>query len=132
MNLKPLNITFLILLILSVILLPFLMGASIIGLSEQENFVDEDDFLMMNYFSATWMTMPLHQMTVLSGLVISIFVLVIVYLGGRSKHRRFNDRTIDAINVLKAELLKTARIRAVFNFYFLDPNPQEVRSNVCR
>jgi hypothetical protein len=135
MNLKSLNIAFLVCLIISIILLPILMGASIIGLSEEETFVDEDDFLVIHNFSVTWMTIPVTQMPVLLGLGISMFTLFVVYLGGRSKHRRFNDRTIDAIsavNILKADFLKTARLRAVFNFLFFDLHPQEVRSNACK
>jgi hypothetical protein len=135
MNLKSLSIAFLVCLIISIILLPILMGASIIGLTEEDTFVDEDDFLVIHNFSVTWMTIPVTQMPVLLGLGLSMFTLFVVYLGGRSKHRRFNDRTIDAVNavnILKADFLKTARLRAVFNFLFFDIHPQEVRSNACK
>ena len=123
MSLKSLTNAFLIALILSVILLPVLMGASILNISEEDNFADLDDFLMINSFSVTWMSISLHQLPVLLGLGISIFALFVVYLGGRSKHRRFNDRTIDAANVLTFKPLKTARIRAVFNFLCFTPHP---------
>jgi hypothetical protein len=121
MNLKNLNIAFLIILILSVILLPVLAGASIIGFSEEDNFAGEDDFLIFDSFWVTWMGMPVHQMSVLLGLAMSMFTLFVVYLGGRSKHRRFNDRTLDhIINLLMVRELKTALTlrRAVFNFRF--------------
>ena len=123
MDLKSSNIVFLIMLILGVILLPVLMGASNICLSEEDSFADEDDFLIIHNFSVTWMTIPANQMPVILGLGMSMFILFVVYLGGRSKHRRFNDRTIDAINVLKfkADLLKTAHTRAVFNLLILRP-----------
>ena len=101
------------------------MGASILDFSEEDNIAGEDDFLIFNSFWTTWMGMPVHQMSVLLGVGMSIFTLFVVYLGGRSKHRRFNDRTLDSINFIMADLLKTARIRAVFNFLFLILHPQE-------
>jgi hypothetical protein len=126
MNRKSLNIIFLILLITSVVLLPVLMGASILDFSEEDNFADQDDFSVVNAFPMSWIRIPVHQMSVLFRLGISIFALFGVYVGGRSKRHLFNDRTIDALSVLKADFLKTARIRAVFNFLFLGLHPQEV------
>ena len=126
MNLKNLNIIFLILLITSVVLLPVLMGASILDFSEEDNFADQDDFSVVNAFQMSWIRIPVHQMAVLFRLGISIFALFGVYVGGRSKRHLFNDRTIDAVNVLKADFPKTARIRAVFNFLFIGLHPQEV------
>ena len=108
------------------------MGASIIDFTEEDNFSDQDDLLILSSFSAFWMIMPAAQMSALIGMGISIFALFVVYLGGRSKHRRFNDRTLDWINVLIAKRLKTARIRAVFNFLLLVSHPQEIRRTVCR
>jgi hypothetical protein len=131
MNLKSLNIVFLIILVLSVILLPILIGASIINLPEEDNFADDDNFLLITTFPVAWIRIPVHQMSVLLRLGISIFALFVVYLGGRSKHRRFNDRTIDAINLLTATLLKTALIRAVFNFLFI-PHPSYANNSLIR
>lgn len=128
MNLKHLNVVFLIVLILSVILLPILMGASIMDLTEEDDLADQDDLLILSSFSAIWMNVPAPQMSALLGSGLSIFALFVVYLGGRSKHRRFNDRTLDWINILMARRLKTARIRAVFIFLFLVLYSQEVRS----
>jgi hypothetical protein len=124
MTLKNLNIAFLIVLVLSVFLLPVLIGASIIDSPEEDNLADDDDSSIITTFPVTWIRIPVHQMSILLRLGISIFALFVVYLGGRSKHRRFNDRTIDAINLLTGELLilKTARIRAVFNFQVI-PHP---------
>jgi hypothetical protein len=123
MNLKSLNILFLITLILSVILLPMLLGASIIDFSEEDNFADQDDLLIISHFAATWIRIPVYQMSALLAFAISIFALFVVYAGGRSRHRRFNDRTIDFINVLTATLLKTAPFRAVFNFLSIVLHP---------
>jgi hypothetical protein len=121
---KNLSIICLILLILSVFLLPLLAGASIIDSPEEDNLADDDDFSVISTFPVAWLRIPVHQMSLLLRLGISIFALFVVYLGGRSKHRRFNDRTIDAINLLTGELLilKTALIRAVFNFQVI-PHP---------
>jgi hypothetical protein len=136
MNQTTRSIFLILLLITSVLLAPALMGGSIIdSLAEEDDLGDRDEFSLIGTFSILWIRIPVHQVSVLFRLGISIFALFVVYLGGRSKHRRFNDRTIDAINavnVLKADFLKTAHTRAVFNFLFIEPNPQEVRSNLCR
>jgi hypothetical protein len=105
-------------LIFSVILLPLLTGASIIVTPEEDDIVD-DDLSLLSHFSVAWIRIPVHQLSVLLRAELSIFTLFVVYLGGRSKHRRFNDRTIDHVRVLMAEYLKTARIRAVFKFNFI-------------
>ena len=136
MNQTTRSIFLILLLITSVLLAPALMGGSIIdSLAEEDDLGDRDEFSLIGTFSILWIRIPVHQMSVLFRLGLSIFALFVVYLGGRSKHRRFNDRTIDAINavnVLKADFLKTAHTRAVFNFLFIEPNHQEVRSNLCR
>jgi hypothetical protein len=110
MNSKTPNIVLIIILILFVLVLSILLGTSIIDLPE-----DDHDFSMTSSFPIAWIRTPIHQMASLLNLGISIFTLFIVYLGGRSKHRRFNDRTINSINIFVATLLKTALIRAVFN-----------------
>jgi hypothetical protein len=133
MNQITRNIFLILLLLLSVFLAPALMGGDIIdNLAEEDERADRDDFSLISTFSVLWIRIPVHQMSVLFRLGMSIFTLFVVYLGGRSKHRRFNDRTIDAVNVLKADFLKTAHIRAVFIFPFFDLYPQEVRSNLCK
>ena len=109
------RIILIVILISSVIFLPALMGASIIESPEEDDATDTDgdDFSFISQFSVFWTKIPVHQLSTLLRLGISIFTLFIVYLGGRSKHRRFNDRTIDHVIALKAELLKTALDRAV-------------------
>jgi hypothetical protein len=133
MNLKNRNIALLIILILSVILLPVLAGASLIDILEEDNFAGENDFLIFDSFWVTWMGMPVHQMAVLLGLAMSMFTLFVVYLGGRSKHRRFNDRTLDHVIIfLMVRDLKTALTlrRAVFIFRFR--NISSIDSVDCR
>lgn len=114
------SIFLIIILIASAFVLPALMGASLIDMPEEDDFAEEegDDFSLINHFSPDWIRIPVHQLSVLLRLGISIFALFVVYLGGRSKHRRFNDRTIDHINALTAAFLKTALCRAVFIFLF--------------
>ena len=93
-----------------------------IDLIEEDDLTDTDgdDFSVFSNFPPAWIRIPVHQMSVLLRLGISIFALCVVYLGGRSKHRRFNDRTLDHVNALISyPFLKTALInRAVFNFLF--------------
>lgn len=120
MNQNVGNIFLILILMLSVLFMPVVMGAGIIDVLEEDDLTDadEDDFSAIGGLPIAWIRIPVHQMAVLLKLGISIFALFVVYLGGRSKHRRFNDRTIDHVNVLMAEFLKTALYRAVFNFLF--------------
>jgi len=115
------NILLILILTLSVLFVPALLGASIIDLQEEDDLTEteDDDFSILD-FPPTWIRIPVHQMSVLLKLGMSIFTLFVVYLGGRSKHRRFNDRTLDHINALTSySSLKTALLnRAVFYFLF--------------
>ena len=123
MNHNARSIFLIILLILSALLLPALVEASLIELPEEDDFVDEegDDFTVLNSFSTDWTRIPVHRLSILLRLGISFFALFVVYLGGRSKHRRFNDRTIDHGKALIAFSFKTALLnRAVFVFLFID------------
>ena len=110
MNQNVRNLFFIILLILSLLFMPALFGASVIELPEEDDLtdVDEDDLSAMSSLPIAWIRIPFHPMSVLLRLGISIFALCVVYLGGRSKHRRFNDRTLDPINALISYSLKTA------------------------
>jgi len=116
------NIFFIIILMLSVLFMPALMGAGVIDLIEEDDLsdMDGDDFSVISDFPPAWTRIPVHQMAVMLRLGLSIFTLFVVYLGGRSKHRRFNDRTLDHVNALLSyPFLKTALInRVVFNFLF--------------
>jgi hypothetical protein len=110
---------------LSVLFVPALLGTSIIDLQEEDDLTDpeDDDFSIID-FPPTWIRIPVHQMSVQLKLGMSIFTLFVVYLGGRSKHRRFNDRTLDHVNALISySFLKTALfIRAVFYFMLFAPH----------
>jgi hypothetical protein len=106
---------------LSVLFVPAILGTSVIDLQEEDDLTDteDDDFSALD-FPPSWIRIPVHQMSVLLRLGMSIFALFVVYLGGRSKHRRFNDRTLDHVNALFSySFLKTALLsRAVFHFLF--------------
>ena len=116
------NLILILLMMLAAFVLPAMVEASLLDLPEEEDLTDEDDddSSAIHNFSPTWIRIPVHQMSVLLRLGISIFTLFVVYLGGRSKHRRFNDRTIDPVNALLSySSLKTALLnRAVFYFLF--------------
>src|SRR5574342_746743 len=95
------NFILIIILMLSVILLPVLSTTSMIDLMEEdEDTFNDDDFLAITTFLAAWSRVPVHQMSFLLRLGISIYALFVVYLGGRSKTKRFNDRIIDSIQSL--------------------------------
>jgi hypothetical protein len=121
MNHSLRSIFLILILMLSVLFMPAVMGAGIIELPEEDdlNDTDEDDFSETGGLPLAWIRIPVHQMAVLLKLGLSIFALCVVYLGGRSKHKRFNDRTLDHINAFISYSLKTALfVRAVFYFLF--------------
>ena len=91
------RVTLLALMMLFIILLPVLTGMA--GLTLDNAFAEEDDHSLVSSFTAIWGKVSVHQM--LSGLMlgISIFALFGVYMGGRSNHRRFNDRTLDSMDL---------------------------------
>lgn len=113
-----------ILMILLIILLPVLTGA--IGLILEDDLPgSDDDFSFIDDFVLILVRVPVDQLA--SGLMLglSVFALFGVYVGGRSSHKWFNDRTIDSniFSVCVALILKTALLRAVFNFLFaFSPN----------
>jgi hypothetical protein len=94
MKLTKRSVVLLALMMLLIILSSVLTG--IAGLTVDTLLPEDDDHSLIGSFMAIWGRMSVHQM--LSGLMlgISIFVLFGVYLGGRSNHRRFNDRTLDS------------------------------------
>jgi len=114
---------FLIIVILSAVLLPAIVG--IIGLfigTDGDNLPDNSDFSMISSFSMVLISwISVRQMAVVLRFGISIFALFVVYLGGRSKARRFNDRTIEPNKFLKDVCTEAALFRAAFNFYSMIP-----------
>jgi hypothetical protein len=108
---------------LFIILLPAITG--LVGLTVENEFLEDDDYSLANSFMASWARMSVRQM--LSGLMLgmSMFVLFVVYMGGRSNHRRFNDRTLDSFNLFSGIFFATALFRAVFVFLFLASHPDD-------
>ena len=104
--------------VLFTLLLSLLPGLA--GIDAEDFFDDDvldDDSFIIHDIPFTWLRIDMHHVSILSTVVLSMFVLFVVYLGGRSKHRRFNDRTIDAtVSIHVSMLLRTARRGAVFNF----------------
>ena len=121
MNQNIWNILF-ILLTLSALFMPTFMETGVIELAEEDDLseLEGDDFSVIINSAPTWIRIPVHPMSALLRVGISIFTLFVVYLGGRSKHRRFNDRTLDHdLALISDSFLRTALlIRAVFNFLF--------------
>jgi hypothetical protein len=99
MNLTNRGIALIAILMLFMILLPTVIG--LVNLVGGDDFPD-DYYLLGGENIAIWAKMQDHQ--ILSGLMmrIAVFALIVVYLGGRSNDRRFNDRTIDSVNLLVA------------------------------
>ena len=97
MTLSDRSITLFSIMMLFIILLPAITG--MVGLTVENEFPEDDDYTLANSFMASWARMPIHQLV--SGLMLgmSMFTLFVVYLGGRSNHRRFNDRTLDSFNL---------------------------------
>ena len=130
MNLTNRSSVLLAILMLLLVLLPVATG--FLGLVEDNELPDEDDFFTADSFLVIWSRILAHQM--LPGLIfgMSIFALFVVYLGGRSNHRRFNDRTIDFINALRGIFSATALLRAVFVFQFADLHPGHTNKQFYR
>ena len=118
MKLSDHSITLFSIMMLFIILLPAVTG--LVGLTVENEFPEDDDYTLANSFMASWARIPIHQMV--SGLMLgmSMFTLFVVYLGGRSNHRRFNDRTLDSFNLFRGIFFATALFRAVFVFLFFD------------
>jgi len=97
MKLIKRSVVLLALMMLFIILFSVLTG--IAGLTVDNLLPEDDDQSLVGSFLAIWARMPVHQM--LSGLILglSIFALFGVYMGGRSNHRRFNDRTLDSMDL---------------------------------
>ena len=130
MNLSNHRSVFLAILMLFLVLLPLATG--LLGLIEDTDLFDEDDLFTAESFLRVWSRILTHQMV--PGLIfgMSIFTLFVVYLGGRSNHRRFNDRTIDFINILRGIFSATALLRAVFVFPFADLHPGHMNKHFRR
>lgn len=116
---------FLIIVILTFILLPLMAG--IIGLfieTDEDDHSGNMDFSMICSFPMECIrSMSAQQMAAVLWFGMSIFALFVVYLGGRSKAKRFNDRTIEPNKSLIVAFSKAALfIRAAFNFCILAPN----------
>ena len=112
---------FLILLLLFIALMPVLSGN--LGLIDEDDDPEDDGLLELYGFPVTWTRMRVYQVSALFRFGLSIFALYLVYSGGRSKNKRFNDRTIDPINSLIGVFSKAALLRAAFNFLVIGPNP---------
>jgi hypothetical protein len=119
MSLTNRNVIFMAMVMLCIILLTVLTGISISV--QDDELPDDDDFLAAGSFARAWFRIPVPQLSFILMLGMSIFALIVVYRGGRSNHQRFNDRTIEPVKLLTVVFLKTALLRAVFNFLFFDP-----------
>lgn len=121
MSLTNRNVILMAMVMLFIILTTVLTGMII---SEQDDELpDDDDFLGADSFAAGWFRVPIGQLSFILMLGMSIFALVVVYRGGRSNHRHFNDRTIDSVNVFRGTFFATALNRAVFVFLFIASLP---------
>ena len=119
------NLFLILILMLSAFMLPSLMEAGLLDMGEEDDLSDAESDgeggAFINNFPTAWIRIPVHQLAALLNLGMSIFTLFVVYLGGRSKHRRFNDRTIDHINLSHSFSLKTALLVGAV-FIFLSPH----------
>lgn len=103
---------------LCIILMIVLTG---ILISEEDGQLPDDDFLAAGNFALAWLSIPVPQLSFILMLGMSIFALFVTYLGGRSNHKRFYDRTIEPVKFLTFLFLETALLRAVSNFLFFGP-----------
>lgn len=113
MELRNTSILLLILAVLFVLLFPVLFIPNMHDHAEDQS---GDDLLHTGCTFLEAFLLPVHTVHVVLQSGVMIFALYLVYLGGRSKHKRFNDRTIDEIHMATIDFVKTALFRAVFNF----------------
>jgi|GEM_PF-1595243 len=128
---NPTNRThiFILLLVLLIVLLPVL--TAVLGLMMPGNLPDNDDNVFgLGDFRMDWVRLSFPQLAPELMLGMSIFVLFVVYLGGRSNDRRFNDRTLDGDSLSSdfSLFLKTVPYGAVFNFLFSDRHCDHLNS----
>jgi hypothetical protein len=90
-------------------------------ISEEDGQLPDDDFLAAGNVALAWLSIPVPQLSFILMLGMSIFALFVTYLGGRSNHKRFYDRTIEPVKLLTVLFLETALNRAVSNFLFFGP-----------
>jgi len=129
MNMSNRSIILVIILLLFIFLLPAITG--LVGLMVDTELSDSDDFeTLVNSFIASVARITVPPM--MSGLMLgmSIFTLFVVYQGGRSNRRLFNDRTIDAVNLFRGIFSETALFRAVFVFLFFDSSLNQARQEL--
>ena len=120
MNLTRRNI-FLILLMLFIAFSPLLTGY--FGLIDEDDDLDDNGLLDFFGIPVIWTKIFVHQVSGSLRLGLSIFALYLVYLGGRSKNKWFNDRTIDPNNSLIVVIYtEAALLRAAFNFSVVGPS----------
>jgi len=115
MNLTNRGIVLIAIFMLFIILLPTAVG--LVNLAGGDDSPD-DYYLKGGGNIGVWAKMQDHQ--ILSGLMIQIavFALIVVYLGGRSNDRRFNDRTIDSVNLLGV-FFRDGSIKSRFCFFMI-------------
>ena len=97
MKLTRRNVVLLAIIMMFIILLPVFTGMA--GITLDNAPAEDDNHSLASYFTAIWEGFSVRQIS--SGLIlgISIFALFGVYMGGRSNHRRFNDRTLDSMHL---------------------------------
>jgi len=105
--------------LLLIILIPAFAGTGIVGLVDDD--ADLDDSLTFANILMEWAGSSTPELMAVLNLSLSFFVMFIAYLGGRSKNKWFNDRTLDSIKSEIEIISKTALIiRAVFYYRLVE------------
>ena len=128
MNLVNRNHIFILLMIVVMVLSPLL--TVILYVTMPDNLLEkEDNATYPGDFLIVWGNLVVQDLAVKLILGISVFILFVTYLGGRSNHRRFYDQIPDSHYTSKNVwlFLKTALDKAVFIFFcflqfFQSPN----------
>jgi len=120
MNLTKRNIISMGMVMLCIILMTVLTGIIIF---DEDNQLPGDGFLAAASFAGSWFRIPVPQLSFILMLGMSVFALIVVCRDGRSNQKRSNDRTNEPVELLTVAFLRTALVRAVFNFLFFDPYP---------
>lgn len=112
----------LLLMIIVIVILAFLftfVGRGAIYFTENSDDLENDPaFDEMPYF-VNWTMIQLDRKSTSVKPPVSIFSLFIVYLGGRTKNKRFNDRSSDLVKFYVGNFKRQLRIELPFCFQLI-------------
>jgi len=116
--------------LLLIILLVAFAAPSVFGFIEEGENYEDNYFSIAANFPMDWIESQIPHGSILLKLDISVFALFVVFIGGRSKSKWFNDRTIELVSSSISPYSKTVLFRAVFCFLSSDHYINQIRNQL--